>query len=201
MGQFASLTNLTMPEVVTLVVQSVQDTALALSDLNVIIQGLTPPSSGTPPPPYTDLSLAVAAAISAANSESVVLFPALFPNISLPPSSQDAGVVLNYQPGGDTSHLTTQIMDDFLNWGIQQPKDKVAEMASSLQNQVDSSDFTPSTTYGQLDVTNTTPLDEVLAWVTAFGVCRTGYNADGGFTQAVIYSFCAAVGVSEPVTL
>lgn len=201
MGQFASLTNLTMPEVVSLFVQSVQDSAVALSDLNVIIQGLTPPSSGTPPPVYTDLSQAATAAILAANSDSAVLFPAIFPAILLPPSSQDAGVVLNYQPAGDTNLLTNQIMDDFLNWGIQQPKSEVALMANSLQSQVDSSDFTPSTTYGQLEVNNANPLEQVLGWVAAFGVCRTGYNPDGGFTQAVIYSFRAAVGVSELVTL
>jgi hypothetical protein len=201
MGQFASLTNLTMPEVVTLVVQSVQDTAMALSDLNVIIQGLTPPSSGTPPPPYTDLSLAVAAAILAANSESAFIFPAVFPTISLPASSQDSGVVLGYNPNGDVNHLTTQIMVDLINWGIQLPQNEVAAMAASIQDQVDNSDFTPSTTYGQLDVPSINPLDEVMGWVTAFGVFRTGYNPDGGFNQAVIYSFCAAVGVSEPVTL
>jgi hypothetical protein len=201
MGQFASLTNLTMPEVVTLVVQSVQDTAMALSDLNVIIQGLTPPSSGTPPPPYTDLSLAVAAAILAANSESDFIFPAVFPTISLPASSQDSGVVLGYNPNGDVNHLTTQIMVDLINWGIQLPQNEVAAMAASIQDQVDHSDFTPSTTYGQLDVPSTNPLDEVMGWVTSFGVFRTGYNPDGGFNQAVIYSFCAAVGVAEPVTL
>lgn len=45
------------------------------------------------------------------------------------------------------------------------------------------------------------PLDEVLGWVASFGVFRTGYNPDGTINQAVIYSFCAAVGVPEVVTI
>jgi hypothetical protein len=199
MGQFASVTNLTMPEIVALVTQSVKDTTLALSDLNIIIQGLTPRSSETPPPTYTNLELAVPAAISAAESDSTFIFDAIFPTITLPSSSQDAGVVLGYNVNGNIQPLTTQIMVDLINWGIQIPSDDVALLATQIQAQVDNSDLTPSTTYGQINMNN--PLDEVLGWVASFGVFRTGYNPDGTINQAVIYSFCAAVGVPEVVTI
>jgi hypothetical protein len=199
MGQFASVTNLTMPEVVALVMQSVKDTTLALSDLNIIIQGLTPRSSDAPPPTYTNLELAVPAAISAAESDSTFIFNAIYPTITLPSSSQDAGVVLGYNVNGNIQPLTTQIMIDLINWGIQIPSDDVALLAAHIQGQVDNSDLTPSTTYGQINMNN--PLDEVLGWVASFGVFRTGYNPDGTINQAVIYSFCAAVGVPEVVTI
>jgi hypothetical protein len=199
MGQFASVTNLTMPEVVALVMQSVKDTTLALSDLNIIIQGLTPRSSDAPPPTYTNLELAVPAAISAAESDSTFIFNSIFPTITLPSSSQDTGVVLGYNVNGNIQPLTTQIMVDLINWGIQIPNDDVALLAAHIQGQVDNSDLTPSTTYGQINMNN--PLDEVLGWVASFGVFRTGYNPDGTINQAVIYSFCAAVGVPEVVTI
>lgn len=199
MGQFASVTNLTMPEVVALVMQSVKDTTLALSDLNIIIQGLTPRSSDAPPPTYTNLELAVPAAISAAESDSTFIFDAIYPTITLPSSSQDAGVVLGYNANGNIQPLITQIMVDLINWGIQIPGDDVALLPAHIQGQVDNSDFTPSTTYGQVNMNN--PLDEVLGWVASFGVFRTGYNPDGTINQAVIYSFCAAVGVPEAVTI
>lgn len=199
MGQFASVTNLTMPEIVALVTQSVKDITLALSDLNIIVQGLTPRSSDAPPPTYTNLELAVPAAISAAESDSTFIFNAIYPTITLPSSSQDAGVVLGYNVNGNIQPLTTQIMVDLINWGIQIPSDDVALLAAHIQGQVDNSDLTPSTTYGQININN--PLDEVLGWVASFGVFRTGYNPDGTINQAVIYSFCAAVGVPEVVTI
>jgi len=201
MGQFASVTNLTMPEIVALVVQSVKDTTLALSDLNVIIQGLTPRSSDAPPPTYADLALAVPAAILAAESDSTFIFNGLFPTITLPSSSQDAGVVLGYNANGNIQLLITQITVDLINWGIQIPGDDVALIAACIQGQVDNSDLTPSTTYGQVNIADSNQLDEVLGWVASFGVFRTGYNPDGTINHAVIYSFCAAVGVPEVVTI
>lgn len=201
MGQFASVTNLTMPEIVALVVQSVKDTTLALSDLNVIIQGLTPRSSDAPPPTYSNLELAVPAAILAAESDSTFIFNGLFPTITLPSSSQDAGVVLGYNVNGNIQALTTQITVDLINWGIQIPGDDVALIAACIQGQVDNSDLTPSTTYGQVNIADSNQLDEVLGWVASFGVFRTGYNPDGTINQAVIYSFCAAVGVPEVVII
>jgi hypothetical protein len=199
MGQFASITNLTMPEVVALVVQSVTDVPLALSDLNVIIQGLTPRSTKTPPPLYTDLALAVPAAITAATSDSTFIFDSLFPAITLPISSQDAGVVLAYNEKGNVQHLTTQLTVDLINWGIQLPANSITLLAADIKGQVDNSDLTPSTTYGQITIQS--PTDEVLGWVSSFGVFRTGYNPDGSVSQAVIYSFCAATGVPEIVSI
>jgi hypothetical protein len=199
MGQFASVTNLTMPEIVALVVQSVTDAPLALSDLNVIIQGLTPRSTKIPPPLYTNLELAVPAAIAAANSDSTFIFDSLFPTINLPVSSQDAGVVLGYNEKGNIQHLTTQLTVDLINWDIRLPAANVALLAADIKGQVDNSDLTPSTTYGQITITGST--DEALGWVSSFGVFRTGYNVDGSANQSVIYSFCAAIGVPELVSI
>jgi hypothetical protein len=96
MGQFASTTNLTLTEIVALAVQSVTEPVLALSDLNMIIQGLSPRTAPTPPPVYTNLALAVEAAINAANADAPYIFDNQFSNITLPATSLDGGVVLNY---------------------------------------------------------------------------------------------------------
>jgi hypothetical protein len=197
MGQFASLTDLTIAEIVALVGQSVTEPVLALSDLNIIIQGLTPRTSPTPPPMYTDVPTAVQAAIEAANADSIYFFDAQFSNIVLPATSQDGGVVLNYNPTGDIQPLVDQITNDLVDWDIQVPDADITAMANSIQGQVDSSLLTPSITYGQVSLAT----DEIVGWVTAYGVFRTGANPDGSYNYGVIYSFCAAVGVPELVTL
>jgi hypothetical protein len=74
-------------------------------------------------------------------------------------------------------------------------------MATNIQGQVDSSVLTPSTTFGQAAFAGITPITEIVGWVAAYGVFRTGVNPTGGYNYGVIYSFCAAAGVPELVTL
>jgi hypothetical protein len=207
MGQFASSISLDWDQILTLAEADIISPDTAIEGLELIAKGLAPRTIliGLPvsAPTGNDSKLiaALTAALTAAYNESIFLFNATFPLVTLPGSNTCFGVVLNYAPtAGNFQSLTSQLEDCFSHWGI--PISLAQPIASQIQPQVMNSMFTPSATYGRAATSVIKIADPIITidylfWMAAFGVFNTGPGPDGNPQFAVIYSFTAAIGPLE----
>lgn len=203
MGQFASSISLTWEDILTLTEEAITDESVATADLDMISLSLNPRVSVTVTEPVLtnlpQLSLTIAAALTAANKESEFIYRVTFPAVTLPNENLDFGVVLNYHPAADDFKTLTDQLMAFLS-AHKFPVSLAASIAAKLQPQVMASAGTPSVTYGREATKHVHMADplitiDYLFWVAAFGIFQTSAATDNGTkSYAVIYSFRAAIG-------
>lgn len=185
MGKFLSVPVLSMADVIDLVALSIVDTTSAENDLDIISQSFSQGDIIGPVITPT-LNLRIEMAMNSAQAEAWKIFTRQFPLVALPITNMDYGAVLNYVPNGNIQSLTAMINIDLTSWG--QHPELSAQIAASVQPMVDSSDQTPSVTYGVTSTNDPDNPSQDLYWVASFAVFSTGATPPA---YDVIYGFCA----------